>query len=406
MGRAISRGRRAYGRVAGTDEPSEHDLESNPSIQEEDATSTVEEDSITSDLKEEGEEEDEEDGQRITVVVMDPAQNKFDISADPCWTVARLKKQGVTIHKIASSQQRLIFMGRMLTDDMILQDAKINRDGVIIHLFPKPRVVVQGGNPEPRANETAPAGNSRGGGGGAHVPEIILDPDEAQMRSQILVLGSAEIMDAQNNVKLLSFLLLIITSMELLALLTIMLGVPQSVTDETNIDDTVQADDAVNNHHYDQPEVRTWRHSDYFDLLLNIFGFYAAMLGIKATTENTRRLALQYLVCTVICGILWNIFYYYLNFQVEKEIDVDQHKNNNSTEPMHTTQEYLLQAFFAILIPMMIWCMCCLRAFQFHQLLEEAEREAEDRIQNEIRMVEEGNNSTNENGGGADGVLT
>jgi hypothetical protein len=402
MGRA-SRGRRAYDRVAGTDEPAENDLESPPSRQVND-TSAVEEDSLASDSKEDGNEADEEeDGERITVVVMDPAQNKFEISVNPNWTVARLKRQGVTIHKISTFQQRLIFMGRLLSDDMILKDAKINRDGVIIHLFPKPRVVVQGSNPEPRTDETTSAGNSQGGGGGAHVPQIVLDPDEAQMRSQILVLGSAEIMDAQNNVKLLSFLLLIITSMELLALFTIILGVPESVADETGMDDTVQTDDAMH-HHSGQPEVRTWRHSDYFDLLLNLFGFYAAVLGIKATTENTRRLAFQYLVCTVVCGVFWNAFYYYLNFQVEKEIDVEQHKNNDAKEPMLTTQQYLVQAFFAILIPMMIWCMCCLRAYQFHHLLEEAEREAEGRIQNEIRMVEEGNLANEDDA--AEGVLT
>lgn len=411
MARPSRGGRSAYDRVAATEEPID-DLESQTAPQ---ANTIVDDTACTTTEGQEGETltpepNQEDDGDLITVVIMDPAQNKFEVSVNPLWNVGRLKKQGVTIHKIAVSQQRLIYMGRLLSDETILRDAKIDRDGVIIHLFPKPRVVIQSNNPESNDEET----NTQSGGGGAHVPQIVLDPDEAQMRSQILVLGSAEILDAQNNVKLLSFLLLIITSMELLALFTIMLGVPQTVPDETGVDDTVQTDDTIHHHHHDEPDVRTWRNSDYFDLILNLFGFYAAMLGIKATTENTRRLALQYLICTVVCGVFWNAFYYYLNFEVEKEIDEERHKpgadgHPATTEPMLTTKDYLVQAFFAILIPMMIWFMCCMRAVQFYVLLEEAEQEAELRIQNEIRMVEEGNNADAEEApapASASGLLT
>jgi hypothetical protein len=391
------RGRRAYDRVAGADTDTEEasgDVESQPPQGEDDSTSG--DVSLTPEVnKEEG---DDDGGERITIVIMDPAQNKFDVKVNPRWNVARLKRQGVTIHKIAVSQQRLIFMGRMLADDTILSDAKINKDGVIIHLFPKPRVVLQSTNNNGNGNndEEAPVQ------GGAHVPQIVLDPDEAQMRSQILVLGSVEIMDAQNNVKMLCFLLLIMTSMELLALFTIMLGVPQNAPDGTSGDDNVPTDDAIHHHDHDQG-VRVWRNSDYFDLALSLFGLYASLLGIKATTENTRRLAWRYLVCTVVCGVFWNAFYYYLNFQVQKEMDVEEHKNHTTNEPMLTTDDYLMQAFFAILIPMMIWVMCCMRAYQFHQLLEEAEMEAEERIQNELRMVEEGNDTGGEEEAG---VLT
>ena len=73
--------------------------------------------------------------------------------------------------------------------------------------------------------------------------------------------------------------------------------------------------------HPDVGEPRTWRNSDYFDLCLSAFGFYVAMLGIKATTENTRRLSRRYLICTIIVGCLWNGFYYYLNVQAEKDLD-------------------------------------------------------------------------------------
>jgi hypothetical protein len=373
------RGRRAYNRVADQDEAAPADVENQQEPQAEIGGETQEQDEIPA----EPDEDEEDDGTRIKVVVMDPAQNRFEVEINPKWSVERFKREGTMVHKIPSGQQRLIYMGRLLTDDKTLADSKIDKEGIIVHLFPKPRVVVQGSSSHLSEEEKADDDDFRG----AHVPQIVLDPDEAQMRSSILVLGSAEIMDAQNNVKLLSFLLLIITSMELLALFTIMLGVPDNVPGDVPVDDNT-TDDMTHHHH--SPDVRTWRNTDYFDLALNLFGFYSAMLGIKATTENTRRLAFRYLVSTIICGIAWNAFYYYLNFEVEQEIDQERHKMHPE-EPLLDTQAYLVQAFFAILIPMMIWCMCCMRAHQFHYLIQEAELEAEHRIQHELTMQEEGN---------------
>lgn len=376
-----TRGRSAYNRVAENDdnrdiesqEGEQHD--SNNTLTEGEAVETsrlnVAEKPIDLDDKSEKNLED-----LIKIVVMDPAQKKFDILVDPSWSVARLKEEGFVIHKISSSQQRLIYMGRLLSDDTILSDAKINKAGIIVHLFPKPRVVVQ-------QNQSDRFNNEENTGGGAHVPQIVLDPDEAEMRSSILVLGSAEILDAQNNVKLLSFLLLIITSMQLLALFATFLHiqeVPASTDDNTsNTDDYPQGFEA-------------WKNSNYFELLLHLFGFYSAMLGIKATTENTRRLAFRYLVCTVFCGIFWNIFYYYANYEEEKKRNQIYHDKNPSSV-VETGDEMLVGAFYASLIPMAIWVMCCMRAYQFHFLLREAEFEAETRIQNELNMQEEDMNN-------------
>jgi Ubiquitin family len=332
-----------------------------------------------SDLKE----ADSEECRPIQLILMDPAQNKFDIVAYSSWSVARLKQEGVAIHKVTPSQQRLIFMGHLLCDETILLDAKINKDGLIIHLFPKPRIILQRANDDTGGHGTEHLDATDNPG--AHVSQVILGPEEAEMRSQILVLGSVEYMDASNNVKLLSFFLLIMTSMELLALFTILVGVPPSDMDASSGDDTTDAD------------TRTWRNSDYFDLLLNMFGFYVAMLGMKATSEHSRLLAFRYLICTLVCGILWNGFYYYLNFRVEKKTDLDRHTNNETTEPMLTTIDLLEKSFLAILLPMLIWIVCCLRAVQFHGLLREAEREAEERIQSEIQMIDDDSDSDDNN---------
>mmetsp|Transcript_11207 Transcript_11207/g.17329 ORF Transcript_11207/g.17329 Transcript_11207/m.17329 type:complete len:390 (+) Transcript_11207:305-1474(+) len=388
---ARTRGRRAYTIVA---EDDDRDIESQESHAGDSVPGTEEEPGLEDNNSNQVKDEtcsDGDDERRIKLVVMDPAQNKFDVAANPSWNVAHLKKEGFNVHKIPGVQQRLIFMGRLLSDDTILADAKINKDGMIIHLFPKPRVVVQGNNCE-SGSETV-SNEESVGINGAHVPEIVLDPDEAEMRSSILVLGSAEILEAQNNVKLLSFLLLLVTSMELLALFTLLLGVPQDVPTNDHTDDSVPTDDIIHNH---STEIRSWRNSDYFDMALNLFGFYSAMLGIKATTENTRRLAFRYLLCTVVCGFFWNAFYYYINYEGVKEFDHEQHKYHKD-QPLHTTEDYMKKAFIAITIQIAIWAMCCMKAYQFHQLLAEAELEAEARIQSELNMQEEDIEAENEN---------
>ena len=47
--------------------------------------------------------------------------------------------------------------------------------------------------------------------------------------------------------------------------------------------------------------------------------------------------------------------------------------------PLLTNSDYYTQAFFAMMLPAMMWFMCCVRAWQFHGLLQEAEVEAEER---------------------------
>mmetsp|Transcript_23244 Transcript_23244/g.53962 ORF Transcript_23244/g.53962 Transcript_23244/m.53962 type:complete len:411 (+) Transcript_23244:181-1413(+) len=351
------------------------------------AASSVDADSTDTKKTQDDEEDDEEEvGDFISIAILDAAQTRFQVSINPAWNVDRLKKEGVGIHKIPVDQQRLVYMGRMLADETILKDAGITKEDSIVHLFPKPRVVLSSSENNDAQEESVCNENTDG----AHVPRIVLDPDEVEMRSSILVLGSAEVMEAQNNVKLLSFLLLIVCSMELLALFTIMLGVPQ---DPGNDDVRQHTDDAYDASH--NFPTRSWQNSDYCDLVLNMFGFYSALLGIKATTENTRALAKRYLLCTVVCGTLWIAFYYYLNY--EAEVETERHAAKASGEDADSIpvdSDLWVQAFFAVLLPMMVWCLCCYRAFRFHGLLLEAEHEAEERIQSELNLAEGNNEDT------------
>ena len=374
---SLPRSRRAYDRVHANDDEAggvvvaatESEL---PVLQNEDTIPVITLDATVAD--------EEESGEHIVIVVMDPAQSKFDIRANPDWTIQKFKEVSMTVHKVPPASQRLIYRGCLLADQRTLRDAGITIDQTIVHLFPKPRVVVS--SDENTSNTSTESG-------GAHIPQIVLDPREAELRSSILVLGSAEIIEAQNNVKLLSFLLLIICLMELLALFTILIGVP----DDTAVDladDTVSpalGDDTLV--HPDVGEPRSWQNSDYFDLCLSAFGFYVAMLGIKATTENTRRLSQRYMIYTFIVGCLWNSFFFYINVHAEEVADAKRiaKSTDDAIHPM-TNKDFLVQAFFAVIIPAMIWVVCCLRAYQFHSLICVAEEEAEERVRGELDLEE------------------
>lgn len=368
----IPRGRLNYDRVSSDAE------ETDKTVSEAPGTTLTDDDNSQS----------QNEGEHFDLVIMDPAHRKFTISAHPDWLVEDLKASGAKIHKVSAAQQRLFYMGRQLQDEDTLQELGLTKPKTIVHLFPKPRVVVAAGNDEENTEETPIASD------GAHVTRIVLDPEEAERRSSILVLGSAEIIEAQNNVKLLSFLLLIISSMELLALFTIMVGVPQEEEmpdSSTPPPSPAGTDDDMMFPSQHEVEMRTWRNSDYFDLAISSFGFYVATLGIKATTENTMRLARQYMIGTVLVGIAWNIFYYYLNIQAEKEADQKRVDASNDDEiGLLPNSAYYIQAAVAIMLPAMIWFLCCVRAWQFHGLLQEAEEEAEERIRNEITDIEEG----------------
>ena len=458
-------------------------------------------------------------GEYINLVILDTAQTKFAIpNVQSNWTISKLKKVGSKIHKVSPTYQRLIYRGQMLQDEKTLKDygimsqkqlqqdldtleepslntkskkkrknknKKDKKDAdveehhtleFIIHLFPKPRVVVvDETNDETdglkKKKKTASSGNDTdgnatadgdddddeeaggtGGGGGAHIPQIILNAQEAQQRGTILVLGSAEIGEAQNNVKFLSLLLLFVCSMRLLALASIATAPDSTITTPGGYNATNHT--SHHYHHYmnntssnsnnnammgpssyyddggefgpspnggdmdyalgggagggsngyqDEP-TRPWQTSDWFDLIVSVIGFYVATLGLKATTENTLKLATSYLVGVFVTGILWNIWniFVYAVF-VRDETQWDHNASNNDSKDDHSgggggggngscgsdedddevitlsIDDYVTVAFFMVAMPMMVWVWCCVRAYQFRHLIQEAEQDAAER---------------------------
>lgn len=410
---------------------------------------------------------DEEQGNKITLVLLDPAQKKFQIPAYDQWTVAKFKAKGERVHKVAPASQRLIYRGQMLQDEATLASAGLDKDGLILHLFPKPRVVIQqnrtsatGGTANASCSTTSGNGNTEGDDdeeaqGGAHVPQIVLNADEAEQRATILVLGSADFLEAQNNVKLFSFLLLVISSIELFNLILILMGVPQDAANNnngngnnhydpynTNDDiwhiDTNVTDASYNSYgntnsdhqyqhnnndpnnlqqvdHYEQEqiqeEMQIWHPRNNVDFIVSALGVYVALLGIRATNETTLRVAKQYMYGTVVVGIAWMMYNFWFTVHVDEELDQmrrdEQHNytrsHNNSSDghspygpsdthydddniPYRTDYDYYMQNLSLMMIPGMVWILCCVRAWQFQYLLEEAEQEATERIRNEVEQ--------------------
>ncbi|KAL7579985.1 hypothetical protein ACA910_004977 [Epithemia clementina (nom. ined.)] len=374
----------------------------------------------------------DDDGRRITVVILDVAQKKFHVPVHPTASVSNLKLAGSKVHKVPPDRQRLIYRGKMLQDEDVLSDVGITSDRTIVHLFPKPRVVIKD-NSNSNNRDAAGGGDratsstsNRNGADnedddeddqGARVPTIVLDADEAERRSQILVLGSSDYLEAQNNVKLFSFMLLIISSIELMNLLAVALGVPQEDGTEgslsPNADYTVTIDDDIfkppddtnfssNSSWYNNSSsnygggaeiVETWEAANWVDLVISAMGVYVGILGLQATTHNTLRLAKSYLIGTVATGVAWMIFNFVMTYEIDEE--TEQHREgenesnntNNDDFVVLTDGDLRWQAVSVMVLPGMVWSLCCLRAWQFQHLLMEAEQEAEERIRSEFATV-------------------
>jgi len=318
----------------------------------------------------------------INIILMDSTQSKFNIKCDATWTISQFKEVSSIITKVPKQSQRLICMGKLLKDDMTLNEYGINESDKIIHLFPKPNVVVNNSSSTTDNNSGIDNDNAESPEG-AHIPQIILDEDEANRRSQILILSSQEIFEAQHRVKIFSFLLMIISSMELLTLMTLFLSVqteeesnsPYGGGGDTttlppgNPTDTPPSSGGGGNGNM---QMRVWQNSDYFDTVISSFGFYVSLLGIRATTENTLQLAKRYFICVTIAGVLSNWYYYYLNIQATSKQASNRNQHLDPTE-LYTT------SFVQILLPLTVWLLCIIRAHQFQVLIREAEVEAEER---------------------------
>lgn len=352
-----------------------------------------------------------EDEGRIAVVVLDTRQRKFRVMARPDWTVAQFKECSEVVHKVPASSQRLIYMGKLLQDSQTLRESNISQPECIVHLFPKPNVVLLphnaasstdgrdgalcgavtdgGGHPTSTHRTTTASGNQATQTDtspedvSAHIPQIVIDQES--MNHSYTIFTSNELFEAQHRVKLLSFILLIISSMELLTLFTIFVAPP---IPENNSDDNTPPGDPTD---YTNPtassdiQYRPWRHSDYIDLIVSMAGVYVALLGLRASTENSVIGSKQYFITLLVVGIMWLGYYFYIGL-IKQEEDRDKQQeedaNNHGNATTNNTAQYgniYVQTLVSLTLPIAVWIICFYRAWQFRSLLLEAQREAEER---------------------------
>jgi hypothetical protein len=402
--------------------------------------------------------------QPIEVIVLDFTHSRFTVplAAGLTATVADLKTAGALHHNVPAQQQRLIYQGKLLSDDLAtLRQCNIHH-GSIVHLFPKPRVVVTNGQPEASSAASSQQSPSNGGaagsgetttnGGGGRVPTIILNEAEHARRGQILVLGSVDYMEAVNNVKLFSFMLLIISTIELLNLIAVALGEgtvdngesgmayphneampyvehddffpsdddgtsPDNVSASSNAgfgNGTTEANDNNSNGTdfttgggFANP-YQTWTPLSWLDLVVSVLGIYVALLGIRASNDNVLSIARLYLLGTAITAVGWLVYNFIINFEIDEMArDNAQHESsagghNNNIAPLNGNtgangDSVFNQAVQAMVLPAVVWGLCIFRAWQFQHLLAEAELEAMERIQAEQEGGgESGNGSGND----------
>jgi hypothetical protein len=140
-----------------------------------------------------------------------------------------------------------------------------------------------------------------------------------------------------------------------------------------------------------------WGWASNIDLVLSIAGVYVAVLGIQASNENTLRLARLYLCGTILVGIGWMLFNYFVTVQVNEAVEEERRQHHRPNEdddaaiPSMSDSDIYKAALSVMLLPGMVWILCCLRAFQFQHLLAEAEEEASTRIRAELELSQDNN---------------
>mmetsp|Transcript_34757 Transcript_34757/g.51029 ORF Transcript_34757/g.51029 Transcript_34757/m.51029 type:complete len:396 (-) Transcript_34757:476-1663(-) len=309
----------------------------------------------------------EEEG-GIVVVVLDTMQRKFRVGASPDWTVTQFKTYSSTVHKVPANSQRLIFMGKLLGDDETLREQNLSSSEKIVHLFPKPNVILANAEDVSLTRPESPQEATSSDLDSAHIPQIYADP----IADSHLIVTTNELFEAQHRVKLLSFLLLIICSMNLLTLITIFLS-----PDGDSADDTPPGDPTDYATPNQDDEMRNWQKSDYFNIVLNAAGFQVALIGLRASTENTFLLSTKYLIGLIGVGVAWLGFYFYLDVE-EINTKKDDADGEDTGEAVDDGNVYF-DAMLGLTLPTIVWFICFLRAWQFRALIREAEQEAEER---------------------------
>ncbi len=327
---------------------------------------------------------DPTDSHFVQLEIMDTNNKKFRLGASEEWTVAQLKEYGRDLHGVSPDQQRLIHMGRQLTEgEETIASYGLTASTLprIVHLFPKPVIRsnrAECGNEETEATVVGPAP--------AHVPRILVADEQAALELHRAMNNNASVFEYsyenQRRVKMFSALLILICAMQMLTLFTIMAGiqtVPVQAGEDDGHDPTDPADTGGGGGETRGYEIRRWKNSDYVDLGMSMAGLWVGLTGIKAAQTASYATARLYFVTLVMVGIVWVAFSYYDTFTRAKENAAAQGSEEDD-------EDIFFSALVASLLTLLIWSMCFYRAYVYQRDLwtrdqqeRSLEREREER---------------------------
>ncbi|KAJ0401227.1 hypothetical protein ATCC90586_001043 [Pythium insidiosum] len=240
-------------------------------------------------------EEEELEPGFIRIRILDLNGKFFNIACHLEWTVLALKRKVLESTEVAIASQRLIYRGRVLEDDKILNDYKVE-DGHTVHLFVR---MSQNNDAETAATDASSSSATAGAGlyryeDGApmtivHISSDTISsavfPSDSARRVDPLMLDSA-LGNCARRVKLWSSFLLIIYTMKVMGQFALLAN-DQQMRSEENKDDT--------NHdrYYDRYDYPPYYNQDPMisavELMIHAFGVYVGCVGFKAAHDTDIR---------------------------------------------------------------------------------------------------------------------
>lgn len=280
----------------------------------------------------------------ITVKILSQAGKQMSTQVESLdSSVAELKAKVEKISDVSPELQRLIFMGRVLSDDQSLAACKIE-DGSTVHLFAriKPAPVVD-----------APVSTGAPGAAVASLAPRRFDDamisihQSADPAERAAAIRTTHHIIMNRRVKLWSALLMV---WNVMLLFQTVIAVAQP-----NLDD----DNGLGQGNY-QPEVPPNNDlENMLELAYQMAGAYVGMIGYRAAQLNNFELATKYSRLWIVYAVL------FVAFNVSK---VARAQGTMT----HTSGEFMSLAARWVLIPIMMWSYCIVQAARFRQMTGES----------------------------------
>lgn len=328
--------------------------------------STVSETKV--DIEEEEEEENDPNSMSLNVKGTDDKTLKVKVAKDA--SVYDLKSKLASLTEFGVDRQRLIFLGRMLTDNMKLVDYKI-KDGNFVHLVPKPA----------GAGSTTTSSDSRAAQGGPLSEEHISLPNDLSIFRDPGTFPHHHDFTSRNDdyirrlelglwrarVRLVCSLCLFYYFLEFMNILAFWLHPDEA-------DQRFEHGHHPSNTYY------------FFDTIENFYGIMVALKGLKTIAEDSTILSKSFLrdVCKLCVIHFFNLIIWTIEVYQRKIIAIQQHIGKAHKED--TKEQLGMSIGFSILINVMVWFTIISIAAKYHTELralngedeQEQEQEATD----------------------------